>query len=539
MNDDLDLCVKKRGEWSLYQIYPAQNRKEAMKDAGYLKTSGDFDAVMLLDDSNNKVLFSYTARRGPPPTFRDVRRGLNASSSRGMTSKGFTGAKPMAAAPARIARQPASSGTMLSKEGQIALQIGVGGFILTVLTLLIMGTNDAAFVTMALTFVLMGSLTLGATAGIYSLLEQNTPARQEATTQLASQKKLQKTEEVFTDAFVIGKNKVWDRESQSFRNEGHFALILYMLGMSQGFKGTMDLDTDATTKQIASLFSTVGVAPESIISCAGNLPEYLAYPQYNAVYQRGLADANNLAANPDYRINLESVLAAWADPTAATSPATRAEPEDTPQQQEQEQTNENEQETELPIAEEMPESNFALVMFTDIVGSTESIRRLGDKWMVDVLQAHNSIVREAISAFGGHEVKHTGDGIMMSFPAVERGVKASIAIQKGVSRFNREVPNRAFPLRIGMSAGEPMRLEGDLFGLPVNLAARVMPYADAFEIAMSETCHQLCTDLPYTFTSKKDCNFKGFDEPQTVYFLQWQDEKTPEADAPGVVSEPA
>ena len=523
MQGDLDLCVKNRGLWSIYRMYPATKRQDAMKDASYLKSSGQYEAVMLLDDSNNQVIFSYTAKGGARPSYASVRRNLKESSGTKMKpqAQARMGA-PSTPAP-KAAKPPATATTAADKDSYIALRVGIGGFAFTVLTLAIMGMNGAGFATIAVTFMLMGGLTLVATLGVYSFFERTPPAKQEAKDQLMSQKKLQKTEEVFTDAFVLGKSKIWNKDTQSFKDEGHFALILYMLGMSQGFRQNLGTKTDATNRQIANLFATVGIAPESITNCASNLPEYLAYPKYNAVYQRGLSDVNKLVGDEKFKLNLESVLSAWT--------GTVPEPKAKDETEAAEQIQQGEEPT--PTEPEVPESNFALVMFTDIVGSTESIRHNGDKWMVDVLQAHNSIVREAISAFDGHEVKHTGDGIMMSFPSVEKGVKASIAIQKGIAAFNKKVPDRAFPVRIGMSAGEPMRLEGDLFGLPVNLAARVLPYADAFEVAMSQDCHKLCEEIPYTFSSKAECNFKGFDEPQTVYFLQWQDEETPAADGAG------
>ena len=537
MRSDLDLCVKNRGQWSIYRLYPAAKRQDAMKDASYLKSSGQYEAVMLLDDGNQQVIFSYTAKGGARPSYATMRRNLKESSSVRMRpkTKARVGAKPRQTTKAT---SPAAPASIADKESYIALRVGISGFALTLITLTIMGMSGAGFASIAVTFLLMGGLTIVATIGVYSFFEGTPPAKQEAKDQLMTQKKLQKTEEVFTDAFVIGKSKIWDREKQAFKDEGHFALILYMLGMSQGFKQNIGTRTDATNRQIANLFSTVGIAPESITNCAGNLPEYLAYPKYNAVYQRGLSDVNKLVNDDNFKLNLESVLSAWKGtvPEPNKKEQTENKSED---KTEKAPDKAHDKEEATPAEPEVPESNFALVMFTDIVGSTESIRHKGDRWMVDVLQAHNSIVREAINAFGGHEVKHTGDGIMMSFPAVEKGVKASIAIQKGIAAFNKKVPDRAFPVRVGMSAGEPMRLEGDLFGLPVNLAARVLPYADAFEVAMSQDCHKLCAEMPYTFTSKAECNFKGFDEPQTVYFLQWQDEKTPEADAPGVVGEPA
>lgn len=54
-------------------------------------------------------------------------------------------------------------------------------------------------------------------------------------------------------------------------------------------------------------------------------------------------------------------------------------------------------------------------MFTDIVGSTSMTERLGDARSVEMVRAHDALVRRALKDKGGHVVKHTGDGIMASF----------------------------------------------------------------------------------------------------------------------------
>ena len=530
MRDDLDLCVKKRGHWSIYQIYPQANRKEALKDASYLKSLKDFDAVMLIDDADRRVIFSYVAKGKKGLSYRDIKKGLDDSSSKKMTaSNGVIGS----ASKRPTTNPPPKQQTPSNKKVYVSLNIGLAGFLFSMMAMAVMVQSNAGGVLLTLMFLLLATMTILATFLAYSLFEAKTPEKKEATVQLKTQKNLQKTEEILTDVFVLGKSKVWDYENEKFKSDGYFALILYMLGMSQGFRNNLGTETDRTNAQIANLFATTGLDRESIISCGGNLPEYLVFPQYNALYQRGMSDVNKILGRPGYKIMLDDVLAPWATRSSHTPQPEQvlSSPDELSEVESPETQAEDFSAQEESI---IPESNFALVMFTDIVGSTESIRHKGDNWMIDVLQAHNSIVREAITAFEGHEVKHTGDGIMMSFPSIERGVKASIAIQKGVSQFNQQMPHRAFPLRVGMSAGEPMRHEGDLFGLPVNLAARVLPYADAYEIAMSDECHSLCAELPFTFTSKKDCNFKGFDEPQTVYFLNWQNETTPSAEAEGV-----
>src|SRR5262245_20241714 len=64
------------------------------------------------------------------------------------------------------------------------------------------------------------------------------------------------------------------------------------------------------------------------------------------------------------------------------------------------------------------------ILFTDIVGSTSLTQKLGDEAAMDLLHLHDRIVREALAANAGREVKHTGDGIMASFLSAAATVEA-------------------------------------------------------------------------------------------------------------------
>src|SRR6185437_3760097 len=66
----------------------------------------------------------------------------------------------------------------------------------------------------------------------------------------------------------------------------------------------------------------------------------------------------------------------------------------------------------------MPDSALRAVMFTDIVGSTEMTESLGDSAALELVRTHDALVRRGLGAFGGREIKHTGDGIMASFDKV-------------------------------------------------------------------------------------------------------------------------
>src|SRR5204863_2133595 len=90
-------------------------------------------------------------------------------------------------------------------------------------------------------------------------------------------------------------------------------------------------------------------------------------------------------------------------------------------------------------------------------------RQLGDAKAMDLLRNHNGIVREALKAYHGNEVKHTGDGFMVSFASVSRAVECAVAILKAFEAYNRENPDMPIHLKIGLSAGEPIEENQDFF----------------------------------------------------------------------------
>ena len=108
-------------------------------------------------------------------------------------------------------------------------------------------------------------------------------------------------------------------------------------------------------------------------------------------------------------------------------------------------------------------------MFTDMVGSTEMTTQLGDTMAVELLKAHDAIIRRSLEQHGGSEVKHLGDGIMASFDDVPASVACAITIQQGFASYN-EISEIAIRVRIGINAGEPVEESDDLFGSAVQMA---------------------------------------------------------------------
>lgn len=140
-----------------------------------------------------------------------------------------------------------------------------------------------------------------------------------------------------------------------------------------------------------------------------------------------------------------------------------------------------------------PDPAFRAVMFTDMVDSTGMTARLGDARAVEMVRAHDAIVRRALAESGGREVKHTGDGIMAALARVEAAVACAQAIQRGLDAFNR-VSAEPLAVRIGLHAGEPVEDSHDLFGLTVQTAARVCRAGGGGTIVVTEAVRAALPD---------------------------------------------
>jgi class 3 adenylate cyclase len=168
-------------------------------------------------------------------------------------------------------------------------------------------------------------------------------------------------------------------------------------------------------------------------------------------------------------------------------------------------------------------SGLVTILFTDMEGSTTLTQRLGDAKAQEVLRTHNTIVRDALKAHSGSEIKHTGDGIMASFASASRALECAIAIQRALAQHNESNPDIPIRVRIGLNAGEPVAEEEDLFGTAVQLAARIAAKAEGEEILVSDTLRGLVAGKGFLFSDRGDVALRGFEDPVRLYEVRWGD----------------
>jgi class 3 adenylate cyclase len=160
------------------------------------------------------------------------------------------------------------------------------------------------------------------------------------------------------------------------------------------------------------------------------------------------------------------------------------------------------------------------IMFTDIVDSTAMTARLGDIRAVEMVRAHDALVRRALKDRGGREVKHTGDGIMASFDDVADAVECARSIQQAFDAFNL-ASREKLRVRIGLDSGEPVADSNDLFGTTVQMAARLCQSAEPDSIVVSGTVSELMSDR-FQITHLGHRSLKGFARPVETFEVNWR-----------------
>lgn len=164
-------------------------------------------------------------------------------------------------------------------------------------------------------------------------------------------------------------------------------------------------------------------------------------------------------------------------------------------------------------------SAFRTILFTDMEGSTSLLHEVGEAAYMSLLAEHDHIIRGALVASRGREVKHTGDGVMASFDDVAHALTCALAIQRGFEARTLAGGAPALRVRIGMAAGEPVDHNDDIFGATVNLASRICDAADVGHPLSSELLRDLGVEKGFSFQDGREVALKGFPGPTRVFEL--------------------
>jgi class 3 adenylate cyclase len=171
-------------------------------------------------------------------------------------------------------------------------------------------------------------------------------------------------------------------------------------------------------------------------------------------------------------------------------------------------------------------SGTVTLLFTDLVGSTELLDRLGDDAAERLWREHFALLRRAAAEHGGKEVKSLGDGLMLAFASAAAAVACAASMQQRIAA-QRGAGGEALGLRIGLNAGEVIRAEDDYFGAPVVVARRLCDAAAAGEALLSDVVRALVGGrCEYGLSTRGALRLKGLADPVTAFALEWQPQPT-------------
>lgn len=155
---------------------------------------------------------------------------------------------------------------------------------------------------------------------------------------------------------------------------------------------------------------------------------------------------------------------------------------------------------------------LATILFTDIVDSTKHLEQVGDAAWNDTLSRHHEILQFELDRYRGREVKKTGDGILAVFDGPARGVECAASMVRRVRDVGVEI-------RAGLHTGEIEVAPGEIHGVAVHLAARIMALAGAGEVLLSGVTRDLLAGAGHSFESAGRHALKGIEGEREVFRL--------------------
>lgn len=163
--------------------------------------------------------------------------------------------------------------------------------------------------------------------------------------------------------------------------------------------------------------------------------------------------------------------------------------------------------------EELGERVLATILFSDIVTSTETLARIGDRAWAQLLHEHNMRIRAAIDRFRGLELDTAGDGFVALFDGAARAVRAALLMDPSVADLE-------IRLRAGIHTGEVEIVGGRARGVAVHTAARVASLAAAGEVLVSGTTRDLLDGSGLELESRGEHELKGLSGARPIFAVR-------------------
>lgn len=184
---------------------------------------------------------------------------------------------------------------------------------------------------------------------------------------------------------------------------------------------------------------------------------------------------------------------------------------------------------------ESEQRRLAAIVFTDIIGYS-SLAQSNETQALQLLSKHNLLVRTELTKFRGREVKTIGDSFLIEFESALEAVLCAIRIQQAIRNQNLGIDNQRerLSVRIGIHVGDVIHRDGDVFGDAVNIASRIVNFAESGGVCLSEQVYaQVRNKIEYQMIELPSQHLRHIEQPMDLYqiVLPWDNVRTPTLNA--------
>ena len=172
----------------------------------------------------------------------------------------------------------------------------------------------------------------------------------------------------------------------------------------------------------------------------------------------------------------------------------------------------------------MSDSGLVAILVTDLVGSSTMFERFGEDATERHRRAYFALLRDALRAHGGREVKNTGDGLIAAFPTASAAVRAAIAMERGARAHGETNADLPITVKVGVHAGEPVHDAQDMFGKAILVTDALCAAAKGPRIIASALVGELCgTRVAERFSDAGEVAIEGLVRPVPAREVAWEE----------------
>jgi len=170
---------------------------------------------------------------------------------------------------------------------------------------------------------------------------------------------------------------------------------------------------------------------------------------------------------------------------------------------------------------------LASILFTDIVDSTATARRMGDRAWGDLIESHDQLVMDTVSRFRGRVVNPTGDGVLAVFDGAARAIRCAGSLGEAATGLGLSI-------RAAVHTGEIDLAGEEIHGVAIHEASRILGRVEGEEILVSAITRDLTRDAGLEFKDRGDHQLRGVGESLRLFAVRQNAATSGSTKDPGV-----